>query len=397
MTTTYIYAIVPGRDEEDLHMAGVNAVGDGLLSSLKRNILSPLSRSAKGESSGGPAAGVHAVTEHGLTAVVSGSPLEDYRGLKRDQAAPYLVAHQHVVEALMQEGPVLPVTFGTVLPDEDHVRRLLIQGEDLFRTNLEQFAGLKQMEIAVLWDLEKVFQEIGQEEHIRHLKSQMAGLPPDETTVERVAIGKLVKESLDERRQALQDRVLPPLREVSREDLVINPLMDDKMAANVGLLVDEASEEALDEQLETLDQMFDGQLTFRCVGPLPPYSFASVDVKVPTFEAIDNARRRLGLGETAARDEVKRAYHRVAGKLHPDHNIGDPQAEERMAEVSKAYKLLTAYAKHVQRSTGRRGHPGAEERGGGGAGEGACSFSREAVEQTLLITVKRQELPPVSG
>jgi DnaJ-class molecular chaperone len=130
---------------------------------------------------------------------------------------------------------------------------------------------------------------------------------------------------------------------------------------------------------------------------LPPYSFASVDVKVPTFEAIDDARRRLGMGETATRDEVKRAYHRVAGKLHPDHNVGDPQAEERMAEVSKAYKLLTVYAKHVQRSAGRRDHPGTEERGGGGAGEGACSFSREAVEQTLLITVKRQELPPVSG
>jgi DnaJ-domain-containing protein 1 len=394
MTATYIYAIISKRDEGSLHMAGVKDVHNSFLGSLKRSILSPLSPGPKDKSPDGPTKGVHAITERDLTAVVSGSPLADYRGLKRDEAAPYLVAHQRVVETLMPESPVLPVIFGTVLPDEDHVRHLLTQGEDLFRTSLEQFAGLKQMEVAVLWDLERVFQEIGQEEHILRLKSQIAGLPPEETTVERVAIGKLVQGSLEERRQALQDRLLPPLREVSQEELVINPLMDDHMAANVGLLVDEAGEQALDQQLHDLDEAFGGQLTLRCVGPLPPYSFASVAVKVPSFDAIDEARRRLGLEERATPDEIKRAYHRVASELHPDHNIGDPKAKERMAEASKAYALLTAYAANVQRSRT------AEERGEEQQGKAPLdpstpaprlSFSRESVKQTLLITIKRQE------
>jgi len=49
----------------------------------------------------------------------------------------------------MRAFPVLPVKFGTVLPDETWVRRLLAQGEALFRTTLEKFAGLVQMEVVV--------------------------------------------------------------------------------------------------------------------------------------------------------------------------------------------------------------------------------------------------------
>jgi len=105
----------------------------------------------------------------------------------------------------------------------------------------------------------------------------------------------MVHASLEKRRASLQEYLIHWLGKAAL-DLVVNPPMDDSMVTNAALLVDKAEQEALDQQLELLDEEFEGQLTFRRVGPLPPYSFATVEVEVPSYEAIDEARRHLGLG-----------------------------------------------------------------------------------------------------
>ncbi|MGA9351602.1 MAG: GvpL/GvpF family gas vesicle protein [Anaerolineae bacterium] len=363
MAATYVYAIIPTGDQVIFDdVAGVDNEHDE----------------------------VYTVPHRDIAAVVSASPLGDYRGLKRDQAARYLVAHQRVVEAVMQDFPVLPVKFGTVLPDEAGVHRLLAQGETLFRPTLEKFSDLVQMEVVVLWELQQVFQEIGQEEHIAQLKAQVESRSPEGTMIERVAIGQMVQASLERRRASLREYLIQWLKQVSL-DLVVNPPMGDSMVANVALLVDEVRQEALDRQLELLDEEFEGQLTFRCVGPLPSYSFVTVEVEVPSFEAIDEARHRLGLGEMATPSKIRGAYHRLADQLHPDHNPDDPKAKDRMTELAQAYELLTAYAEQGSKGAEEQRSKGAKSEIGNRKSE--IRFSREVVEQTLLIAIRRQEVP----
>ncbi|MDB4987354.1 MAG: Chaperone protein DnaJ [Myxococcaceae bacterium] len=48
----------------------------------------------------------------------------------------------------------------------------------------------------------------------------------------------------------------------------------------------------------------------------------------------------LGISQTAAEDEVKRAYRKLAIELHPDRNPTDPRAEERFKQASQAYAVL---------------------------------------------------------
>jgi curved DNA-binding protein len=49
----------------------------------------------------------------------------------------------------------------------------------------------------------------------------------------------------------------------------------------------------------------------------------------------------LGVGKTAAADEVKQAYRKMARKYHPDVNPGDKSAEAKFKEVSEAYEVLS--------------------------------------------------------
>jgi molecular chaperone DnaJ len=49
----------------------------------------------------------------------------------------------------------------------------------------------------------------------------------------------------------------------------------------------------------------------------------------------------LGVDEKASKEEIKRAYRKLAQKYHPDANKGDETAERRFKEISEAHSILS--------------------------------------------------------
>jgi hypothetical protein len=342
---TYVYGIISTDQRVDLTGAGVAAQPGG----------------------------IHTVPYDGIAAVVGPSDLDDYQGLAREDLVTVLLDHQRVVEEVMSAFPVLPARFGTVMADEERVTDLLTRGHDLFAAELVRLADCVQMEVVVQWDLAKVFAELGGDERIARLRAAAAA-PAADADALRIELGQTVQALLEERRSSLRDRLLPRLEEVGRE-VHGNPCMDDKMILNLALLVDEAGRARLDALLPELDAELEGSLTFRCVGPLPPYSFASLEVESPSFADTERARRLLELPMEATPGQVKGAFRRLASQLHPDVNPDAAQSEEAMGELTWAYRLLSRFA-----DAACEGEPAR-----------LCRFDRASVEQALLFDIRRQE------
>ena len=73
----------------------------------------------------------------------------------------------------------------------------------------------------------------------------------------------------------------------------------------------------------------------------------------------------LGVGREATKNEIKRAYRKLAVDYHPDRNDGDESAAEKFREATEAYEVLKDENRkarydqfgHAAESNGGGGHP----------------------------------------
>ena len=84
----------------------------------------------------------------------------------------------------------------------------------------------------------------------------------------------------------------------------------------------------------------------------------------------------LEVEKNASKDELKKAFHKLAHKYHPDKNKGD---DSKFKEVNQAYQTLSDDQKRAQYdqfgSDGPQFNPGQQGGGFGGQGFGGFDFS----------------------
>jgi curved DNA-binding protein len=59
----------------------------------------------------------------------------------------------------------------------------------------------------------------------------------------------------------------------------------------------------------------------------------------------------LGVKKDATKEEIKKAYRKLAMKYHPDHTKGDKAAEEKFKKISEAYAVLSDKEKRKEYDT----------------------------------------------
>lgn len=81
----------------------------------------------------------------------------------------------------------------------------------------------------------------------------------------------------------------------------------------------------------------------------------------------------LGVPENAGKDQIKKAYRKLARKYHPDVNAGNSESEERFKEISQAYEVLSDDKKRAEYDQARK-YFSSGYRGAGPQGQAAVNF-----------------------
>ena len=84
----------------------------------------------------------------------------------------------------------------------------------------------------------------------------------------------------------------------------------------------------------------------------------------------------LGVPKNASKDEIKKAYRKLAIQYHPDRNPGNKEAEEKFKEEAEEYSVLSDDDKRARYD--QVGHAGLGGAGGGG-GFGAGGMSMDDI------------------
>ena len=115
-----------------------------------------------------------------------------------------LVAYTKVLEALAEAGPVVPVRFGSVVPDDDVVTsELLAPRLDRFDELLSSLEGRAQFNVRATYHEAGILQEvIGENPVIAELREVTRDRDPDAVHPQLVRLGELVARAIDGKREA---------------------------------------------------------------------------------------------------------------------------------------------------------------------------------------------------
>ena len=211
--------------------------------------------------------GVFLVEADGRAAVVSEVDASPVQATRRN-----LLAHADVVEELHERELVLPARFGTVLESREGVLELL--GFPEFERLLEEHAQHSELTLKGTYE-ESVLEEVSAP--LAHLREAYRQSP---TLEQGLALGEAVSEGLAERRARDLERVLAGLRSLV-EDSVVSEPAGELAALDLALLVRRDTVARASGALEQIAADLSPPLHLRLVGPLPPYSFVTVDLPAP--------------------------------------------------------------------------------------------------------------------
>lgn len=286
---------------------------------------------------------VYPISFKDIAALVSDAYIVDYSGLRKDALARLLIGHQTVIEKIMpRQFAIIPMGLGTFAQDETEVRDILNKGYNLIMEIFEKINDKIEIDIvATLSDLNSLIKEASAEKEISEFKEKLLSNPKAISIDDQMKLGIMLGKALDKRKEGFVKRIMAKLADLS-ENTRIHELMDENMVLNSAFLILKSKYQDFEKTVEELNNEFDDNLHFRCVGPLAPYSFYTLEIMKLKFAEIDWAKKKLGIAsDSASRDDLKKAYQAQAFSTHPDKNQEHVSAE--FTEVNRAHKILDEY------------------------------------------------------
>jgi Gas vesicle synthesis protein GvpL/GvpF len=275
-----------GNSREDLHVRmsevpGVAESGPGEGGRYVYGIVQTKERMDFGKIGiGGAGESVYTVNYMDIAAVVSKTGVAIF-----DPTRENALAHEHVIETVMKNYTIIPMSFGTVFRTDDDIREVLKSIYASLKDVLKQMSGKLEFGLKVNWDRDQIIEELKlQDEEIGRFHQEIVRKQLQSTYFARMQLGRMIDKALAERATQYVRDIYEGLRGVcvaSRD----NQPIGDKMIMNAAFLVDRSREAEFDSVVNKIAKKYGKRLKFKYTGPWPPYNFVNIRLKLERVSA----------------------------------------------------------------------------------------------------------------
>ena len=216
---------------------------------------------------------VHLLPAGPLTALVSPIAPGPVAQTRRN-----MIAHTAVLERMIARTDVLPVRFGTVAAATAVLTGCIAANAAALQAGFRDIEGRVELGLKASWRDGVVFAEIiAADPELCRLRDRLRSRPASETYYERVELGRRVEAALVGRRAMETAAILAELAPLAERVVELRTL-DEDMILNRAFLVRRAQEARFDAQVQAVAERCSARVSFRYVGPVPPYNFIRLQV-----------------------------------------------------------------------------------------------------------------------
>lgn len=244
-TAIYVYGIVLASDDEQVSLP------------------------PKGEVVGGGEHDVRRVSHGKVAALVGDVSVDQPLGKPED-----LMAHARIVDQVAAKASVLPFKFGAVVTDEQAVKdELLAPNEDQFLSALKELEGQAEFLVKGRYVEEAVLREVLTENpDAAKLRKEIAGQPEDATREARMALGELINNEIEAKREADTQAVAQVLNQFASVTNV-REATSELDAFGIAILAKREDQKTIEQAVGELAKKWEGRIDITLFGPIAAYDF----------------------------------------------------------------------------------------------------------------------------
>jgi hypothetical protein len=237
-TATYVYGVVRAREAPKIEAAGV----------AERP--------------------VRTVTEGGLAAIVSDVDAGFVEAGRED-----LERHLAVLEQAALSATVVPLRFGTVMPDDAAVTAELLRGRAAeIEELLSNLDGRVELSLSGTYEERVLGEVVAEQPEVAALRERVRGRDEAATYYDRIRLGELVANAMAAKRERDTEQVLAKLRPLA-DDVRVGDAPHERSVLSASFLVHRDRLPEFDRAAEEVAAANRSRIRFRYAGPLPPYDF----------------------------------------------------------------------------------------------------------------------------
>jgi hypothetical protein len=217
---------------------------------------------------------VYSIPDGQLAAIVSDVPGARLRPERR-----HMAAHHAVHKCLMQNGALLPMSFGVIAEGPDAVRRILTLNRDAFLEQLRRVENKVEMSLVVKYDIPNIFEYfVRTHPELKAFRDRLFGGGRQPSEDDKIELGRLFDHILRDDRAELAQQVVEVLAPLCAE-IKENPPRGESGVMNLACLVAGDGQERFEHGVFEAAGRFDDNFSFDYSGPWPPYNFVDVSLQ----------------------------------------------------------------------------------------------------------------------